>query len=163
MHTYKTRDSRWVALCMLQPDRYWEGLVSAIGREDLLTDERFADREARWAKPQEIAEELQRTFLAQPLDHWRAALATQTGQWDVVQLASELRDDPQLRANGQVQDVDYGEGRALPLFTSPVHFGRQAPELTRAPEFGHDTDDVLRDLGWDDERILQAKIDGAVV
>lgn len=163
VHTYKTADSRWVALCMLQPDRYWEGLVQAIGRDDLLTDERFADSASRWAKPVDIAEELQATFLAEPLEHWRAALATQSGQWDVVQLPAELRQDGQLQVNGYVQEVDYGDGRGLPLFTSPVHFGRQAPTLTPAPAFGHDTDDVLRELGWDDEQILQAKIDGAVV
>lgn len=163
VHTYKTRDSRWVALCMLQFDRYWEALARAIGRDDLLADERFSDPGQRAAQTVALAEELQRTFITRPLAEWREVLATQPGQWDVVQLASELRTDPQLQVNGNVQEVDYGDGRQLPLFTSPVHFGRQAPELEPAPGFGQDTDDVLRGLGWDDERIIQAKIDGAVV
>ena len=163
VHTYKTSDGRWVALCMLQPDRYWEGVAHALGREDLLDDERFADPATRWSEPAVLAEELQRTFLAKPLAHWREALATQPGQWDVVQLAGELREDPQLKANGHVQDVDYGSGRHLPLFTSPVHFGRSAPTLTPAPEFGQDTEDVLRELGYDDDAIIQAKVDGGVV
>lgn len=164
VHTYKTADGRWVALCMLQADRYWEGVANAIGRTDLLDDERFADPATRWTeRSTELAEELQRTFITQPLAHWREALATQPGQWDVVQLASELRVDPQLQVNGHVQEVDYGGGRQLPLFTSPVHFGRQAPALAPAPEFGEDTDDVLRELGYDDDAIIQAKIDGAVV
>jgi crotonobetainyl-CoA:carnitine CoA-transferase CaiB-like acyl-CoA transferase len=163
VYNYKTRDERWIAMCMLQPDRYWEGLVRAIGREDLLTDDRFADPATRWADPGAIAEELQRTFLAHPLAHWREALATQPGQWDVVQLVSDLLDDPQLRVNGYVQEVDYGGGRHLPLFTSPVHFDRSAPVLEPAPDFGNDTDEVLASLGWGEEEILQAKIDGAVV
>jgi crotonobetainyl-CoA:carnitine CoA-transferase CaiB-like acyl-CoA transferase len=163
VHTYKTRDGRWVALCMLQFDRYWEGLARAIGREDLLTDERFADPAQRAAQTVPLAEELQRTFITRPLAEWREVLAAQPGQWDVLQLPGELRADPQLQVNGHVQQVDYGEGRALPLFSSPVHFGRQAPTLTPAPAFGQDTDDVLREMGWDDERILQAKIDGGVV
>lgn len=32
VNTYRSSDDRWVALCMLQPDLYFEGLVTAIGR-----------------------------------------------------------------------------------------------------------------------------------
>ena len=42
---YKTSDDRWVALCMLQPDLYFDGLVKAVGREDMATDERFVDHQ----------------------------------------------------------------------------------------------------------------------
>jgi crotonobetainyl-CoA:carnitine CoA-transferase CaiB-like acyl-CoA transferase len=163
VHTYKTSDSRWVALCMLQFDRYWEGLARAIGRDDLLTDERFTDAGSRPEVHEPLAEELQRTFITKPLAEWREVLASQPGQWDVVQLASELAADPQLQATANVQDVDYGEGRHMPLFTSPVHFDRTAPALRPAPEFGQHTDAVLAEIGWDQEAILQSKIDGAVV
>lgn len=163
VHNYKTADNRWVALCMLQPDRYWEGLAVALGRDDLLTDERFADPQVRWTDPVAVATELQTTFLSQPLEHWRHALATQPGQWDVVQQPAELRNDPQMTANGYVQEVDYGKGRQMPLFTSPVHFDRSAPVLSPAPDFSHHTDEVLGELGLDSDAILQAKIDGAVI
>src|SRR5207245_2419030 len=41
VNIYKTKDERWLALCMLQPDLYWAPLCTAIGRADLIEDERF--------------------------------------------------------------------------------------------------------------------------
>jgi hypothetical protein len=35
--------------------------------------------------------------------------------------------------------------------------------LRPAPEFAGDTDEVLEGLGWDAEKILDAKIKGAVI
>ena len=34
--------------------------------------------------------------------------------------------------------------------------------LTRAPQFAEHTDDVLRELGFDDEQIIELKIAGAI-
>ena len=44
-----------------------------------------------------------------------------------------------------------------------MQFDRDAAELNPAPEFGADTDEVLRYLGMDDEQIIEAKISGGVV
>ena len=44
VNTYPTSDGRWIALCMLQPDVYWADFCMAIGRKDLIDDERFATR-----------------------------------------------------------------------------------------------------------------------
>lgn len=163
VNNYKTRDNRWISLCMLQPDRYWQGFVEAIGREDLVTDVRFADPEHRWSNALAFATEVQETFLTRTLDEWRTALSRQPGQWDVVQLPKELLVDPQTVANQYVQEVDYGNERRLPLFTSPVHFDRCAPSLDKAPDFGEDTDKVLGDLGLDADAIIEAKVSGAVI
>ena len=62
-----------------------------------------------------------------------------------------------------MQTVDYGEGRELPLIANPVQFDRTAPELEPAPEFGGDTDGLLLSLGWDWDRIIEAKASGAVL
>ncbi|HEY7106720.1 MAG TPA: CoA transferase [Acidimicrobiia bacterium] len=163
VNNYETSDHRWVALCMLQPDLYYEGLVRALGRDDMVSDERFATPEARTANGGAIVDELRKTFAELSLAEARQALGSQRGQWDVVNRAIDLLDDPQGIANGFVQSVDYGDGRTLPMFTTPVHFDRDAPVLTPAPEFGADTDEILASIGMDTDAILQAKIDGGVV
>ena len=50
----------------------------------------------------------------------------------------------------------------LPLISSPAQFDRTPNPLGRAPEFGADTDDMLAELGFDSDEVMQAKIDGAV-
>ena len=163
VNTYKTSDGRWVALCMLQPDLYFDGVVRALGRDDMLEDPRFATPAERAANAADIVDELAKAFGGLTLDRARAALALQRGQWDVVQRPVELLDDPQAKANGYVQEVDYGKGRTLPLFTSPIQFDRVAPELVPAPEFLADTDEVLAAIGMDEDAILKAKVSGSVI
>jgi crotonobetainyl-CoA:carnitine CoA-transferase CaiB-like acyl-CoA transferase len=162
-NNYPTADGRWIALCMLQPDAYWDAFCHAVDRDDLLSDPRFADPAARAAHSREIVAELDKTFLAQPLDHWRKALSTQRGQWDVVQRSGDLVHDPQAIANGYVQHVSYEGGQSLPLIATPIQFDRTLPTLNPAPEFSGDADAILGDLGWDEERIIEAKVSGAVV
>ncbi len=41
INCFQTKDGRWIWLLLLQGDRHWPDLIRAIGREDLLTDERF--------------------------------------------------------------------------------------------------------------------------
>jgi crotonobetainyl-CoA:carnitine CoA-transferase CaiB-like acyl-CoA transferase len=163
VNNYKTSDNRWVALCMLQRDLYWEGLFEAIGRSDLLADPRFTSPDDRTANSADIVAELEKTFETESLAHWREALARQRGQWDVVRLVSEVGQDPQAVFNGFIQDVDYGSDRSLPLVANPVQFDRTPPQLRPAPEFAGDTDAILAALGMDEAAIIDAKVSGGVV
>jgi crotonobetainyl-CoA:carnitine CoA-transferase CaiB-like acyl-CoA transferase len=160
---YRTSDGRWVALCMLQRDLYWEGLCDAIGRSDINNDPRFTTAEDRTAHGADMVAELEKTFATETLEHWKEALSRQKGQWDVVKLVSEVGSDPQAVFNGFIQQVDYGNDRHLPLVANPVQFDRTPPDLRPAPEFGADTDRVLADLGMDEDAIIDAKVSGGVV
>jgi crotonobetainyl-CoA:carnitine CoA-transferase CaiB-like acyl-CoA transferase len=163
VNTYPTADGRWIALCMLQADRYWAGFCRAIGREDLIGDPRFARATTRAENAEACVAELESTFLTQPLEAWRERLATQDGQWDALNTVSEVRRDPQVQANQFVRRVEYPGGHGLSIVGAPVQFDNTPARLRPAPEFGADTDAVLYDLGWDTEAILDAKIKGAVV
>jgi crotonobetainyl-CoA:carnitine CoA-transferase CaiB-like acyl-CoA transferase len=163
VNTYPTADDRWVALNMMQQDRFWAGLCVAIGRPDLVADPRFVDTTARVTNIEECVAELEKTFRSQPLDHWRKQLSTQEGTWEILNKVSELVDDPQVKANGYAQVVDYGEGHTLPLVATPIQFDRTPPTLGRAPDYGGDTDAVLESIGWLPEAITEARIRGAVI
>jgi crotonobetainyl-CoA:carnitine CoA-transferase CaiB-like acyl-CoA transferase len=43
-----------------------------------------------------------------------------------------------------------------------VRFDDDSAMLTRAPQFAEHTDGVLRELGVDDERLIELKIAGAI-
>jgi crotonobetainyl-CoA:carnitine CoA-transferase CaiB-like acyl-CoA transferase len=148
---------------MLGSDRYWPGLCQAIGRPDLLADPRFATARDRAAHSAGCVAELDAVFSAHPLDHWRTALATQDGPWAVVAHVAEAATDGQARANGYVQDVDYGDGRCLPMVGAPVQFDETAPALRPAPEHGAHTEEVLLELGLDWDEIIRLKTVGAVL
>jgi crotonobetainyl-CoA:carnitine CoA-transferase CaiB-like acyl-CoA transferase len=163
VNNYQTSDGRWIALCMLQPDVYWDSFCRHIGRADLAEDPRFATGPERAAHGPEAIAELDATFAKKSLAEWKPILAGQRGQWDVVNKVSDLLVDQQAVANGFVQQLDFGEAGTLPLVNSPVLFNREATALVPAPEFGGHTDEVLLELGWDWDRIIEAKASGAVL
>ena len=163
VNNYMTSDGRWLALCMLQRDVYWKRLCEVIDRPDLIDDPRFAEPAALTEHTAEAAAELEKTFLSRPLDEWRAVLATQDGQWDVVANVLEVPNDPQALTNGYVQPVAYDGGVTLPMIAAPAQIDRTPASLGQAPEFNAHADDILGALGMSEDEILEAKIAGAVV
>ncbi|MDO7842146.1 CaiB/BaiF CoA transferase family protein [Sphingomonas immobilis] len=162
VNTYRTADDRFLALCMLQGQRYWPGFCEAVGRADLATDARYATAEARAANLTECVAEIDAIFATRSLADWRVALATQGGQWDVVQQPGELVDDEQVVANALMQDVDYGDGRSLKMVSAPMQFDRKALPARAAPEKGAGNDEVLAELGYDEDAIIDLKVAGIV-
>ena len=77
--------------------------------------------------------ELDAVFARHTLAEWREKLATVEGVWAPMQTARELPDDPQVRANGYLAEVDAGEGRVFTLVANPVQFDERSPTLRPAP------------------------------
>ena len=157
VNSYKTKDGRWVFLNMLQPDRFWADFCRCIGRNDMITDDRFKDGMSRFQNRKACVAELDRTFAARTLAEWRTALADAEGVWAPMQSAREVHDDPQAKANDYLPVVDRGDGTSFTLVASPVQFDESATALTPAPEMGQHTEDVLLSLGlgWDDLAALK--------
>jgi crotonobetainyl-CoA:carnitine CoA-transferase CaiB-like acyl-CoA transferase len=152
MNPYRTADGRWIILGMVQPDRYWAPLCKAIGHDELAQDPRFIDMNARRDNNSALIALLDDIFASRPLSEWEEVLSEQDGPWNVVQRVGDLNHDKQAWENGYLQVVDYGGGRSLTLGTAPVQFNCEASVLTRAPEHGENTEEVLLELGfeWDD-------------
>ncbi|MEO6091876.1 MAG: CoA transferase [Novosphingobium sp.] len=159
---YRTRDGRFLALCMLQSDKYWAPLCEVAGRPDLAADPRYADAAARRENIDACHAEVQAMFAARTLAEWREILSRQDGQWDVVQHVGELKDDAQVRANGYLEYVDYGDGTTIPMVSVPMLFEGKAMASRRSPELGADSDAVLADLGYDEDAIIDLKVQGVV-
>lgn len=159
---YRTADHRFIALCMLQADRYWARFCEAAERPDLAADPRFTDDAARRANGAECHAEVTALFAAKPLAEWKQILARQDGQWDVVQDVGELQDDPQVQANQYLRRIDAGDGETIPMVASPMLFEGKALPSTRAPELGADSDAVLTELGYDEDAVIDLKVQGVV-
>jgi crotonobetainyl-CoA:carnitine CoA-transferase CaiB-like acyl-CoA transferase len=159
---YRTADGRYLSLVMLQPTRYWAEVCHHVGRPELAHDPRFATIEGIQAHATEAAEALREAIGAQPLSYWTTRLATLSGPWAPVQDTLQVGDDPQVRGNGYLATVRGDDGSEYELVTSPVQFDEEPPDLRRAPTFAEHTDDVLVGLGYDWDRIIALKVDGAV-
>lgn len=159
---YRTADDRWLVLAMLQPGRYWPEFCRHIGREDLITDERFATAEALMGNAAVAAEIVQEVLAARPLTEWVTRFAGMEGQWAIAQDPWEVGQDAALRANGLIAEVLDVEGTTRELVANPVQFDEKPVQLKRAPQFAEHTDDILRALGKSDDELIELKVSGAV-
>jgi crotonobetainyl-CoA:carnitine CoA-transferase CaiB-like acyl-CoA transferase len=162
IRAYATSDGRHVQLMFLQADRYWADLCELVGREDLRDDPRFADMEARRANGDACVAALEAVFAERTYAEWKELLGRLDAPWAPVQAVTELVDDPQVAANGYVGDVELDDGTTYRLPAVPVQFDGHGPPLRRAPEHGEHTEEVLLELGYDWDRILELKDAGVL-
>ncbi|OLT12159.1 formyl-CoA transferase [Actinomadura sp. CNU-125] len=158
---YRTKDDRHIQLVFLQGDRYWLDFCALVGRDDLAGDPRFADMAGRRENRKACVAELEAEFAKRTYEEWQELLAGIDAPWAPVQAVEELLTDPQVVANGYIDEVvDDDASYSLP--TVPVQFDERPPTLRRAPEHGEHTETVLLELGYDWERIAELKDAGAV-
>jgi crotonobetainyl-CoA:carnitine CoA-transferase CaiB-like acyl-CoA transferase len=160
---YKTRDNRFIAFVLLQADRFWSDFCTRLGRPELIRDERFASAVARFGNRQECIAELRRSFESEDLSHWEKAFEGFDGVWDVMHTAHEVHSDPQVIANGYLPRVTDRKDNEFALAASPVQFDETPLALTCAPDHGADTDALLAELGFNEDEIIEFKINSVVL
>jgi crotonobetainyl-CoA:carnitine CoA-transferase CaiB-like acyl-CoA transferase len=159
---YQTSDGRWVLFSMLQPGRYWPVFCQLTGHPELAEDERFNTVDKLMANAPAAGELVAGIVAERPFDEWPALLDRIGGQWATVQDAWGVANDASLRDNGMIASLDDADGVRRQMVTNPVQFDETPAELRRGPLFAEHTDEVLRELGLTDERLIELKIAGAV-
>ena len=160
---YRTRDDRFLFLCMLDADTYWPDFCRLIGHPEWVDDPRFVDMNTRREHADACVALLDQVFAKRPLAEWRALLSDLEGAWSPVQTAEELHDDPQVAANGYLTDLELASGTPLTVVTSPVKFDEQTTvEAQRAPEPGEHTESILLEAGYTWSQIATLKATGAI-
>ena len=161
---YRTADGRWIWLLGLQPDRHWPLVAVAVGHPEWLEDERFETMEGRRDHAPELIARLDEIFAARTLEEWCAEL-DEVGVWfEPVAVIDETIEDPQLAAIGGVMEIPgpRGQGR-IAAVAAPVDFDGGVPRGGRgSPDVGEHTEEVLRELGADDDRIGALRAVGVI-
>jgi crotonobetainyl-CoA:carnitine CoA-transferase CaiB-like acyl-CoA transferase len=160
--TYFTEDGKILAFSCLQGFKYWPGACRAIGREELIDDERFNSHEQLAANAKEARAILTEVFKSAPLAEWRARLDSFDGQWAVAQDTMEVVDDPMVAANGYLGDTVSAEGVPFQLVTTPVQFSGVPATPKRAPEFNEHCEEILGSIDCGTEEMLELKVAGIV-
>ena len=159
---YRTSDNRWIALNCLQAGRYWEPMCKAIGRPELVVDPRFADHESLLENTIEAEDILKEAFAAFPLNEWRERLEDFDGQWAVVQNLIEAANDRQSVANGYLQQCRTATGMEFQLVSVPMQYDGAPATPRRGPDFNEHGDEILAELGFDWDTIVELKVQGVV-
>ncbi len=153
---------RWFWLLLLQADRHWPDLCRAIGREELLTDERFADINIRREHTPELVEELDQVFATKTLEAWGEIFDRENVWWAPVNTLNDMVADPVAQEAGVFREVEGPDG-PVPFVATPADFdATPAGPQGLSPELGQHTEEVLLELGYDWEQIIPLKEKGAI-
>lgn len=160
---YLTKDNRLVNLVMLQATRFWGEFFTKIGHPEIATDEKYATAAGIYEHREQAIRKLDEIFATKTLAEWKQILDHIEGVWAPVQTGIELYDDVQVKENGYLMDLEASNGASYQLVGNPVQFNETPNASTRAPELGEHTDDVLREIGYSDEEIIELKIENAIL
>ncbi len=135
---------------LISDTRMWDRLCVTIGRDDLLTDERFASGRLRIAH----ADELDAEVAAWTSKHTKFEAMRILCEGGVAASAiydtMEVLHDPHLAARGFVQQVEHPAQGPITLMRSPLRMSGSEVPLQPAPVLGADTEAVLSaELGLD--------------
>jgi crotonobetainyl-CoA:carnitine CoA-transferase CaiB-like acyl-CoA transferase len=154
---YRCQDDLWIALAMLQPDRYWADFTRALGRPELATDAKYKDMAARTQNAEECVALLDGIFATKPRAEWLRILREDPGDYifTIVNRVDDLPDDPQVQVNDYIVEIDHPQCGKTKMVGVPVQLS-ETPGSVRAPapELGQHTEEILLDvLGWEWDRI----------
>lgn len=155
---YECADGEYITVGALEPV-FWKNLCRELSMEEYETNDR-SNPEVR----EEIRAELASTFAEKTRDDWLETLdETEIPIGPVNAPKEALREDEQIEARKLVHEQRV-DGAELPVMASPQKFSSE-PETIRsaAPGHGADTEEVLENLGYDEENIEELLADGVIV
>jgi formyl-CoA transferase len=141
----------------------WERLLKVIGREDLLSDPRFATPQARADHVREVDAIVQGWCRDKGKYEVMETLGRAGVPAGAVMDTMELSEDPNLRAREIFVTVDHPVRGAFTMPGWPVKLSRSHVPVTPAPLLGADNEAVYGAwLGYTREQLADLKEDGAI-
>jgi crotonobetainyl-CoA:carnitine CoA-transferase CaiB-like acyl-CoA transferase len=142
MNCYRTADDRWLFLTCLEADRHLANVFRALGREDLLDDERFATGRGLRRNSREVIEVLDAEIASRPLDEWARRFDAAGVWWAPVSSPADVLADEQVVVNEGLVEVPSADGaRVDRSVNGPISFrGRPVTRTGPVPGLGEHGD-----------------------
>jgi crotonobetainyl-CoA:carnitine CoA-transferase CaiB-like acyl-CoA transferase len=143
----------------------FETLCGLIGRDELVTDPRFAGREDRKRRRLELRAEIELSLAARSAQDW-SALLNKNGvpAGEVLDVPSVL-EHPQIKERRLLRRFESvpGVGRPVSVVRSGFRLRSGDPEpASPPPALGADTSDLLAELGYSKRDVDELAREGAI-
>ncbi len=161
-NSYRTADDRWLMLVMPTADRFWPMTCGALGREDWISEPRYATLEDRAANTEELTAGIAAAIRSEPLEIWTERFDAANLTWAPVAELPDVIEDPQLDEMNAWATLQSRNGEFRTLNTPFEIDGAQIGPKRPAPETGEHTYQVLTESGFSEDEIAQLAADGAL-
>jgi crotonobetainyl-CoA:carnitine CoA-transferase CaiB-like acyl-CoA transferase len=146
-------------------EAHWQGMCSALGRDDLASDPRFEDLQGRVLHGGEVNDELER----ETARFTTAELIALMDKADVPVAPVNTRDsmivDPHIQHRGLIVESVHPTAGRVRSVRPPARFSATPTAAARpAPLFGQHTDEVLSELlGVETKELSELRAEGVIV
>ena len=145
--------SGYISIAVMTNDQ-WRGLCHALGHPQWLDDERFKTPAGRDRHANARLELIQQALRGKTAAQWLAILEDAGVPCAPVLTRSEMVRHAQTRASGIVVETEHPHAGRLRQARNAARFPRTVPEIRfGAPQLGEQTVELLRELGYPQERI----------
>lgn len=155
---FRCKDGKWIIGTHHPEEKYWPVFCQATGRADLLSDPRFSDEAGRAAHSAELVAIFDEVLVTKTRDEWMEIFVANGMMFSSVQRVDEIRTDPQALANGYVAELDDPALGRVTIPGYPVKFSEcDAGTRSLAPRQGQHTDEILREIGYQESDIHELR------
>ena len=121
----------------------WEAICKVIGREEWLTDPRYATPKARLPHLKEIFGEIEEWTMTKTKFEAMDILNKYDIPCGPILSMKEIAEEPSLRKTGTVVEVDHPTRGKYLTVGNPIKMSDSPTDVTRSPLLGEHTDEVL--------------------
>ena len=141
----------------------WEQLCRAIGREDLMEDDRFRNPWDRKAREKELAALLEETFSTQDTEQWLELLDAAGVVAGPIYNMEQVYQDPQVLAREMLVDMEDPDLGTIHNIGVPVKLSETPGSIRRrAPALGEHSVEVLLERGFSQAEVDTLLADGVI-
>lgn len=165
INTYKTKDGKWMYLCVSDYNRYYNDIMRGIGREDLVDHPVYSDQNTmiNQGKKQEVADILLEGFANMTSAEIHASMDPKEVPVEDCAMYEDLLTSEQAWANQFLETVTYPTGDTSIAIAQPIT-ARNAGghSFERGKPLGFDNDYYLQALGYSEEDIQNLRSQGVI-
>ncbi len=162
-NVYETGDQRWIMLGMTNAQHYWPAFCQAIERPELEKDPRFATYDLRFKHSGELVGILDAVFRGKTFAEWIEILGRSKIVWSPVTTPLEVTKDQQARENGFFVEWNHPQYGPIQVLDNPIRLSETRAEITLpGPGIGEHSEEILKELGYDETEIQTLKKAGTI-
>lgn len=141
----------------------WPDLCRALDREEWIDADRFETFAERVENRAELDAELDSIFAERPTDEWIEHLRENDVPCAPINDVEDVVNDPHIESRGMIAEMEHPEHGTFKAPSNPVNFSSLEVTHERAPPtLGEHTVEVLEELGYSPEEIVELESSGTV-